>query len=67
MISLAKAFISENRLIENDLMRSYDRKHRPVKQESTTISVQVYLMINHIEKVVSVVGFFSQVFCLYSL
>lgn len=52
-LKFVEGLINENRLIENDLLRIYDRKHRPVKLESTIISVQVYIMINHIEKVVS--------------
>ncbi|KAI1724028.1 neurotransmitter-gated ion-channel ligand binding domain-containing protein [Ditylenchus destructor] len=45
------AWINENKHIEEDLLKKYDRRHRPVKAESTTLMVQVFLMINHIEKV----------------
>lgn len=39
--------------IETRLMRGYDRKHRPVKQASTTTNVTVLMMVNHIEEIVS--------------
>lgn len=47
------AWVSENKLIEDDLLKNYDKRHRPVRSESTTMKIQVFLMINHIEKVVS--------------
>lgn len=41
-----------NRKLEEALMKSYNRKHRPVKKDSTTMQIQIYLLIGHIEKVV---------------
>nr|CAD2151484.1 unnamed protein product [Meloidogyne enterolobii] len=46
-----KAWISENRRIEQEILRNYDKRHRPVKVESTIIRVQLFLTVNHIEKV----------------
>uniref|UniRef100_A0A915N6Z0 hydroxymethylglutaryl-CoA lyase n=1 Tax=Meloidogyne javanica TaxID=6303 RepID=A0A915N6Z0_MELJA len=46
-----KAWISENRRIEQEVLRNYDKRHRPVKVESTIIRVQLFLTVNHIEKV----------------
>uniref|UniRef100_A0A915AHI6 Neurotransmitter-gated ion-channel ligand-binding domain-containing protein n=1 Tax=Parascaris univalens TaxID=6257 RepID=A0A915AHI6_PARUN len=40
-----------NKKLEDTLMKSYNRKHRPVKKESTTMQIQVYLLISHVEKV----------------
>ncbi|EFO15320.1 hypothetical protein LOAG_13191 [Loa loa] len=40
-----------NRKLEEALMKSYNRKHRPVKKDSTTMQIQIYLLIGHIEKV----------------
>ncbi|VDN03558.1 unnamed protein product [Thelazia callipaeda] len=40
-----------NRKLEDALMKNYNRKHRPVKKESTTMQIQIYLLIGHIEKV----------------
>ncbi|CAD6192329.1 unnamed protein product [Caenorhabditis auriculariae] len=37
--------------LEQKLFKNYDPKHRPVKQDSTTTQVAVYLSIGHIEKV----------------
>ncbi|KAH7730905.1 Protein LGC-25 [Aphelenchoides avenae] len=45
------AWINQNKAIEDTILKKYDSRHRPVKQESTTLNIQVYLMINHIEKV----------------
>ncbi|KAL3071026.1 hypothetical protein niasHT_037185 [Heterodera trifolii] len=44
-------WINENRRIEEEILRNYDRRHRPVKRESTVTQVQLFLTINHIEKV----------------
>uniref|UniRef100_A0A915MDK5 hydroxymethylglutaryl-CoA lyase n=1 Tax=Meloidogyne javanica TaxID=6303 RepID=A0A915MDK5_MELJA len=46
-----EAWISENRRIEQEILRNYDKRHRPVKVESTIIRVQLFLTVNHIEKV----------------
>lgn len=54
ILNVSNAWVSENKIIESDLLQNYDRKHRPVKSESTTMKIQVFLMINHIEKVVKV-------------
>ena len=42
-----------SRQIEDALLRKYDRRHRPVLQESTTTNARVVLFINHVEDVVS--------------
>jgi hypothetical protein len=41
-----------NNALEVDLLQSYDRRHRPVRSESTTTQVQVYLLISHVEEMV---------------
>uniref|UniRef100_A0A1I8AWE1 Neur_chan_LBD domain-containing protein n=1 Tax=Meloidogyne hapla TaxID=6305 RepID=A0A1I8AWE1_MELHA len=46
-----EAWISENRRIEQEILRNYDKRHRPVKVESTVVRVQLFLTVNHIEKV----------------
>jgi hypothetical protein len=67
---LTNGWVSENRRIEQEVLRNYDRRHRhcdllflstlifnslfrPVKSESTIVKVQLFLTINHVEKVVS--------------
>ncbi|VDK54553.1 unnamed protein product [Anisakis simplex] len=40
-----------NRALEDSLMKTYNRKHRPVKKESTVTQIQIYLLISHVEKV----------------
>ncbi|VDN54757.1 unnamed protein product [Dracunculus medinensis] len=52
LIMSAYTWISEyNKHLEETLLKSYNRKHRPVKKESTTVQIQIYLLIGHIEKV----------------
>jgi hypothetical protein len=43
--------------IETRILRNYERKHRPVKKESTQTIVKVIMMVNHIEEIVSFLGF----------
>ncbi|CAJ0582487.1 unnamed protein product, partial [Mesorhabditis spiculigera] len=40
-----------NKALEDTLFKTYNRKHRPVKKESTTVGVQVYLSVTHVENV----------------
>uniref|UniRef100_A0A914UKE8 Neurotransmitter-gated ion-channel ligand-binding domain-containing protein n=1 Tax=Plectus sambesii TaxID=2011161 RepID=A0A914UKE8_9BILA len=37
--------------LEESLLKSYDKKHRPVKDDSTTMQVQVYMVVTHVEQV----------------
>uniref|UniRef100_A0A0K0CWC3 Neur_chan_LBD domain-containing protein n=1 Tax=Angiostrongylus cantonensis TaxID=6313 RepID=A0A0K0CWC3_ANGCA len=37
--------------LEDTLMKSYNSRHRPVKKESTTVQVSVFMSISHVEKV----------------
>lgn len=53
LLRLSNAWINQNKAVEDVILKKYDSRHRPVKQESATLNIQVYLMINHIEKVVS--------------
>ncbi|KAM3716353.1 Acetylcholine receptor-like protein [Dirofilaria immitis] len=51
-LAVTSGWITEgNRKLEEALMKSYNRKHRPVKKDSTTMQIQIYLLIGHIEKV----------------
>lgn len=52
LFKFCNTWLFENKIIESNLLRNYNRKHRPVKSESTIMKIRVYLMINHIEKVV---------------
>lgn len=54
--------IEANRKLEETLMKSYNRKHRPVKKDSTTMQIQIYLLIGHIEKVVLFLRKFSKLY-----
>uniref|UniRef100_A0A1I7XUJ4 Neur_chan_LBD domain-containing protein n=1 Tax=Heterorhabditis bacteriophora TaxID=37862 RepID=A0A1I7XUJ4_HETBA len=40
-----------NKKLEDDLMKDYNSRHRPVKKEATTVQVSVYMSISHVEKV----------------
>ncbi|KAI3410515.1 hypothetical protein GPALN_004616 [Globodera pallida] len=51
VLPITLGWVSENRRIEEEILRNYDRRHRPVKQESTVTQVQMFLTVNHIEKV----------------
>uniref|UniRef100_A0A1I7SJV1 Neur_chan_LBD domain-containing protein n=1 Tax=Bursaphelenchus xylophilus TaxID=6326 RepID=A0A1I7SJV1_BURXY len=42
---------TSNRQLEKTLMAKYERRHRPVKRESTTTTVKAFIVINHIEEV----------------
>uniref|UniRef100_A0A914PH33 Neurotransmitter-gated ion-channel ligand-binding domain-containing protein n=1 Tax=Panagrolaimus davidi TaxID=227884 RepID=A0A914PH33_9BILA len=50
-VGFAESWIDQDRQIENAIFKKYNRKHRPVKSEATTMQIEVFLMINHIEKV----------------
>ncbi|CAD5225867.1 unnamed protein product [Bursaphelenchus okinawaensis] len=40
-----------NRQLEKTLLAKYERRHRPVKKESTSTTVKAFIVINHIEEV----------------
>ncbi|KHJ96604.1 hypothetical protein OESDEN_03428 [Oesophagostomum dentatum] len=40
-----------NKKLEDALLKNYNSRHRPVKKESTTVQVSVYMGISHVEKV----------------
>ncbi|PIO66697.1 NUMB phenylalanine-rich region, partial [Teladorsagia circumcincta] len=40
-----------NKKLEDALLKDYNSRHRPVKSESTTVQVSVYMGISHVEKV----------------
>lgn len=44
---------SDSSSIETRIMRNYNRKHRPVKKASTVTDVNVIMIVNHIEEIVS--------------
>jgi hypothetical protein len=44
---------SDSASIETRVMRNYNRKHRPVKKASTVTNVNVVMVVNHIEEIVS--------------
>lgn len=68
LIMSAYTWISEyNKHLEETLLKSYNRKHRPVKKESTTVQIQIYLLIGHIEKVVRTCFFYANFFIANSL
>ncbi|KAI6224371.1 Neurotransmitter-gated ion-channel ligand binding domain protein [Aphelenchoides fujianensis] len=46
-----EAKVDVQREIENRLFRNYDRRHRPVKDQSTTTNIHMFLVVNHIESV----------------
>lgn len=46
--------VEENREVEKFVLNKYERRHRPVKKESTTTNVKVFIVVNHIEEVVSI-------------
>ncbi|VIO99286.1 conserved hypothetical protein [Brugia malayi] len=51
-LAIATGYVTvANRKLEEALMKTYNRKHRPVKKDSTTMQIQIYLLIGHIEKV----------------
>ena len=43
----------QEKTIETTILKGYNSKHRPVKKDSTTVNVNVYMAIHHIEKIVS--------------
>ena len=42
-----------NKKLEADVLKGYNNKHRPVKSEGTSVQVQIFISITHVEKVVS--------------
>ena len=42
----------QDKTIEMTILKGYNSKHRPVKKDSTTVNVNVYMAIHHIEKIV---------------
>lgn len=61
-IDSVQQYIKSNdnwKAIEARILHNYNRKHRPVKKESTTTSVKIIMKINHIEDIVSL-AFFAQ-------
>ncbi|KAI6216132.1 Neur-chan-LBD domain-containing protein [Aphelenchoides besseyi] len=51
LLSTVAAKVNIQRAIESRILRNYDRRHRPVKEESTTTNVNLLIIINHIETV----------------
>uniref|UniRef100_A0A7E4VUG1 Neur_chan_LBD domain-containing protein n=1 Tax=Panagrellus redivivus TaxID=6233 RepID=A0A7E4VUG1_PANRE len=46
-----QGWIDTDKKLETAILRKYNRKHRPVKNDATTMQVEVFLMLNHVEKV----------------
>uniref|UniRef100_A0A914D4U5 Neurotransmitter-gated ion-channel ligand-binding domain-containing protein n=1 Tax=Acrobeloides nanus TaxID=290746 RepID=A0A914D4U5_9BILA len=45
------ALVDQNRQIEQSILKDYNKRHRPVKSDSKQMTIPVFLMINHVEKV----------------